>query len=216
MLKYKGKLTFDVPLSDSELFFLTDWQKKLVDINNEYIASSKSEKEEVSQKINSYSGLNFTKEQRWAIFYAMSPMIHFKKDCIQLKGSSKKGNMREALMAYYHFFLGDGAVLKECMHVDVLKQHKFSGIVEAHKITYNGAESRWCYLVEDNNVSSVNASSIKEYKENPDKWPIANKVDNFEDILTRYFPPLIKYAILKRELNEQAKDEEKQPKRIKI
>ena len=126
--------------------------------------------------------------------------------------------MREALMAYHHFFLGEDAVLTQCMNLDFMKVHNLNGIVEAYKKDKDGEESRWCYLVKNNQASSIEAPTIKEYNENPSKWKQINKEDTFYDKLVRYFPPLIEYASLKKTINNQnsQKVEEKPQKKIKI
>lgn len=221
MLKYKGKLNFDAPLSKEELEFLNDWQNKLVEIYKEYWnTTNKDDREIISQKINGYSGISFNDKQRWAIFFAMSPMIHFEEDGIVLKGQSKKGNMREALMAYHHFFLSEDAVLKECMNLSFLKPHNFSGIVEAYKKDkVTDYESNWCYIAENNQIYSVDAVNIKEYEQSPGKWPKVQKEDTFYDKLVRYFPPLMEYAKLKKSINEKNIDTpkvEQKQKKIKI
>lgn len=219
MLKYKGKIYFDKPLNDEELSFLKDWQEQLVEIHEEYRSTnSKSEKEAISEKFNAYSGVAFDEKQRWAIFFAMSPMIHFHHDCIELKGTSTKGNMREAFMAYHHFFLGENAVLKECMDLNFMQVHNLNGIVEAYKEDKYGEESKWCYLVENNKVSSIEVPTIKEYMDNPNKWVRVEKEDTFYEKLLQYFPPLMDYASLKKSIKKanEEKPVEKAAKRLKV
>ena len=202
MLEYNGKLYFDKPLSEEELSFLRIWQNKLSEISSDYRkASSKDLKERISQQINSFSGINFNDNQRWVIFFGMSPMISFEKDYIELSGSSKKGNMREALLAYQHFFLGEDPVLKYCMGLDFLKEHKFNGIIESSKYE-NGGVSNWCYIVENDSIFSVDAPTIAEYQNNPKKWQKIEKKDTFYDKLILYFPPLIKYAEVKKSIDK--------------
>lgn len=219
MLKYNGKIFFDNPLNNKEIEFLQNWQAKLVEINNEYRqAGTKQSKETISEKINTYSGIDFDDKQRWAIFFAMSPMIYFHKDCIELKGQSPKGNMREALMAYHHFFIGNDAVLKECMDLNFLKTHNFSGIVESWKKDKYGDESQWCYLAQNNKISSIDAPTIKDYYENPDKWTKIEKEDTFYDKLVMYFPPLMNYASLKKSINQKNSEKpvEKTQRKMKV
>jgi hypothetical protein len=220
MLKYDGKIYFDKPLDEQELSFLKDWQKTLVELYEEYRdAPAKSDKEAISKKINYYSGIDFNDKQRWVIFFAMSPMIHFHNDYMELKGQSKKGNMREAFMAYHHFFLGEDAVLKECMDLNFMKVHNLNGIVEAYKEDKYGDESRWCYLVENNKVFSIEVPSLKLYEDNPTIWHKVEKEDTFyQEHLLKYFPPLMEYASLKKTINKinEQKEVTKAPKRLKI
>lgn len=220
ILKYKGKLHFDIPLNDEELEFLQDWQANLVDVYNEYSeAETKSEKEKISKKFNSYTGIDFDEKQRGTIFFGMNPMIHFHHDCIELKGQSKKGNLREALMAYHHFFLGEDAVLKECLDLSFMKTHNLNGIIESYKDDYKTGESKWCYVVKNNEFSSVDVETIKEYEENPKKWDVTVKEDTFYDKLALYFPPLMSFAALKksiREKNELSSKVNNPNKRLKI
>lgn len=222
MLKYNGKLYFDKPLSPEELNFLQDWQSNLVSINKDYVkAGSKSQRENISEEINGYSGIAFDEKQRWTIFFAMNPMIYFHKDYIELKGSNKKGNLREAIMAYHHFFIGEDAVLKECMDLNFMKPHNLNGIIEASKkdSSTSTIESKWCYLVENNIFSSIEVDSIKEYEKSPLKFHKIIKEDTFHQHLARYFPPLMNYASLKksiREKNEAFPREEKKSTRLKI
>jgi hypothetical protein len=218
MLKYNGKFYFDKELSTKELEFLSEWQQKLTEIQSEYLNVTISEKEDVSKKINTYSSIDFDAKQRWAIFFGMSPMIYFHKDCIELKGQSKKGNMREALLAYHHFFLSENSVLTQCMNLDFMKPHQFSGIVEAEKWS-KGIKSNWCYLSENSNISSISSPTINDYKKSPKKWIKIDKEDTFYDKLVLYFPPLIEYAKIKKSItsiNEKKDIEKKHIKKIKI
>ncbi len=203
MLRYNGKLNFDVPLNDQELEFLTDWQNKLVETNNSFWSTqNKNKREEISEKFNAYAGINFDPKQRWAIFYGMNPMIHFHKDYIELNGQSKKGNLREVLLAYHHFFIGKDAVFKECMDLQFLKEHNFSGIIESYKRDVRNLESRWCYVVNNNDFKSVDSPTIKDYQSNPNRWPATTKEDTFYANLVKYFPPLLQYARIKKSVRE--------------
>jgi hypothetical protein len=220
MLKYSGKLYFDKPLNDKELSFLRGWQEKLMEINEDYFPATKAEKEIISERINGHTGIAFSGYQRWAIFYAMCPMIEFHKDCIEFDGSSLKGNMREAVMAYHHFFLGENAVLKQCLDLNFLSVHSLSGIVEGwRKDENNGRVSQWCYVVDNNQFTSVEVPTIKEYEKDPLKWKITYKPDTFYEKLLTYFPPLMEYADIKKSINEvnaQIDIIEKKPKRLKV
>lgn len=220
MLRYDGKLYFDKPLNDEELSFLRGWQEKLMEINEDYFPASKAEREVISERINGHTGIAFDGYQRWAIFHAMCPMIEFHKDCIEFSGSSIKGNMREAVMAYHHFFLGEDAVLKQCLDLNFLSVHKLSGIVEGWRRDERTREvTEWCYIVENNQFKSVNAPTVEEYEKDPLKWKIDVKEDTFYDKLVKYFPPLMEYADIKKSINEvNAKLDvvEKKPKRLKV
>lgn len=218
MLQYKGCLYFDKSLDSQELEFLSAWQSKLEELYKEYFSTSKkTEREEISLKLNTYCGINFDSYQRWAIFFAMSPMISFEHDKIVLEGKNKKGNLREALLAYKHFFLNDNAVLKECLELDYLKPHNFSGIIEGQK-TVDGVATNWCYLFENNQVYSIDAPNIEQYNLNPNKWDKIFKEDTFQDKLNKYFPPLINYANTRKSIYEKINTsvDAKKTKKIKI
>jgi hypothetical protein len=221
MLKYSGKLYFDTPLNDKELSFLRGWQDKLMEIHEDYFPASKAEKEIISERINGHTGIAFDGYQRWAIFHAMCPMIEFHKNYIEFEGSSLKGNMREAVMAYHHFFLGEDAVLKQCLDLDFLNVHNMNGIVEGWRKDENTARvTQWCYLVKNNQFTSVEVPTIKEYEENPLKWKVIYKNDTFYEKLLNYFPPLMEYADIKKSINAVNSQidsvVEKKPKKMKV
>ena len=222
MLKYSGKLYFDKPLSDEELSFLQGWQNKLTEINVDYFPATKEDREVISERINAHTGIAFNGLQRWAIFQATCPLIEFHKDYIECNGISHKGQLRESIMAYHHFFFSKEAVLKECLDLSFLKPHNLNGIIEGYrKDERTNKISQWCYVVKDNNFTSVEVPTISLYESNPDKWEVTNKEDNFyTKCLLVYFPPLMQYAEIKRSINEaSAKIDstvEKKPKKLKV
>lgn len=221
MLKYSGKLYFDIPLNNEELSFLRGWQEKLMEIHKDYFPASKIDKEIISERINGHTGIAFNGYQRWAIFHAMCPMIEFHKDYMEFNGESLKGNMREAVMAYHHFFLGENAVLKQCLNLDFLNTHNINGIVEGYrKDEITKRVTQWCYLVKNNQFTSVEVPTIEQYEKEPFKWKIIHKPDTFYEKLLTYFPPLMEYADIKKSINEaNAKIDsviEKKPKKLKI
>lgn len=215
MLKYKGKLFFKTPLTDEAVQFLNEWQQNLVDTYNEYRdAVTKAEKETVSLKLNTYSGINFSAQQRWAIYFAMSPMITFQNDCVSIKGSNRKGNIREAVLAYQHFFFSDVGVLKQCLGTEFIEPNQISGIVECSK-KQNDTKTQWCYLFKNNQVYSIDSATIKEYEKTPNNFHLELKEDTFHEKLLKYFPPLLEYAKLKSSLAKN-KTTTSASKKIKI
>ncbi len=200
MLKYNGKLFFNNPLNDKEVVFLNAWQKKLTDIYEKYSKSpSKDEKENISSQLDSFSGISLTKEQKWTIFFAMSPMIKFTNDYILVKGEHQKGNIREAILAYKHFFIGENPVIAECMNFRFSSARQLNGIIECEK-RQNDTQTKWCYLFENNNVYSIDAINKKEYQKEPSNYEKILKEDTFKIKLEKYFPPIIAYASLKKQL----------------
>ncbi len=201
MLKYNGKLFLNHSLTDEEVHFLNSWQKKLTDIYEKYNkASSKNEKEAISSELDSFSGISLTKEQKWTIFFAMSPMIKFTNKYILVKGEHKKGNIREAILAYNHFFLGENPIMAECMNFRFSSQKQINGIIECEK-TQNEETTKWCYLFEDGQVYSIDATNKRDYQKNPYHYEKILKEDTFKVKLEKYFPPIIAYASLKKQLS---------------
>lgn len=214
MLKYNGKLFFNKPLNDEEVFFLNDWQNKLTEIYEKYgKAVTKIEKEQISSELDSFSGINLNKEQKWTIFFAMSPMISFKSDYILIKGTNKKGNIREAILAYQHFFLGENPVMAECMNFKFSEPREIQGIIECKKKKYD-EETHWCYLFENKQIYSIEVANKKLYDKNPDLFEKNLKEDTFKSKLDKYFPPIIAYATLKKQLNNQEANTTKRKNKI--
>ncbi len=214
MLKYNGKLFFDKPLNDEEVIFLNNWQNKLFEIYEKYSGTiTKAEKEKVSSELDVFSGINLSKEQKWTIFFAMSPMIKFTNDYILVKGSHKKGNIREAILAYQHFFLGENPVIAECMNFKFSSSKKIEGFIECKKKKLN-EETSWCYLFENNQVYSVEVASKKIYDNHPSLFEKILKEDTFKVKLDKYFPPIIAYANLKKLLNNKEENGTKRRNKI--
>jgi hypothetical protein len=203
MLKYNGKLFFDTPLTDDEVSFLNSWQQKLVDIYEKYSkAATKKEKEEISAELDTFSGISLSNEQKWTIFFAMSPMIKFTNKYISVKGAHKKGNIREAILSYQHFFLGENPVIAECMNFKFGSAKTLTGIIECEKKQYE-EKTNWCYLFENNQIYSIDATNKKTFETTPQLYEKALKEDTFKVKLDKYFPPIIAYATLKKQLSTE-------------
>ena len=190
MLTYQGKLVFYPPLNNEEYLFFNKWQNLLNKIYNEQsLCSSKDEKNEVANQINTFLGSNLNDGQLWTITFAYSPHLTITHDEIVVDGTYKKGQLREALLAYEHFFIGKNPLLKNYLYegLQFINEHKLIGQVEAQSYNNKDGYNQWCYIFTGQETYSVNTATIKKYNENPNRYPKDFKEDTLEKHILSYF-----------------------------
>ena len=223
MLKYNGYLKFDTPLSEEEVTFLNLWQSLVKKSCDNY----KEDKEDPNcyVPIEQLLSLFLDKNQKWTLFFCYNPLISFDKNGIIINGESEKGQLREALLAYKHFFIGEDPVLKHCIKdPSILKSHTFSGIIESEqtKHTAGGFQHKtWCYIANNSDIYSVQAPTKEIYLDSPESFPKQEKNDTCMEKLDLYFPRIYSYSNLKKsifEIQQEKELKQKQPieKRNKI
>lgn len=200
-LIYKGELEVIPPFSNEEVKFLNTWQNllakeflKLDDIQDNDM------KNQHYDNIKSFIGLPLDDKQLWVLEFSFNPLISFTNDKIIINGEHSKGQLRDALLIYQHFFFSEDAFLKKYLpNLNFFNEHKFSGIIESEKYSYKTGHSKWCYLVENSEISSVNAHTIEEYWDNPTKYPKDLKEDKSWERINNYYPknsPLMQFLAL--------------------
>jgi hypothetical protein len=218
MLTYTGFIELTPHLCEDEVVFLNNWQNRLNSIYHRHIndyggsRNFKNLSTDLTCEIDSFLGLSLSKEQHWTIMFCFSPMIHFSQEGIMVYGSDKKGQFRDAVLAYQHFFLGETSVLRDACyeHLSFIKQHAMNGIISCENTAPKDLSStgKWCYLIEDNIIGSVNAPDAQAWLARPEKYEVIEKEDTTFDKLSRYFPPLMLYAKINRSTLEKLADTE--------
>lgn len=200
-LIYHGELMVTPHFSDEEVTFLNTWQKILA---NKFLEldSVKDEdtKNQYYDSIKSFIGLPLDDKQLWLLHFSFNPLIFFEKDKIIIKGEHSKGQLRDALLIYQHFFFSEEPFLKAYLpHLKYFKEHTFSGLIESEKFSYKTGHTQWCYIAEKSEISSVNAKTIQEYLNNPRKYPKEEKEDKSWERINKYYPknsPLMQFLAL--------------------
>lgn len=190
MRTYQGKLVFSPPLNNEEFSFFNEWQQLLDKVYREQeLYSTKDEKNEVAHQINLFLGANLNDGQLWTIMFAYSPHLTITQNEIVVDGTYKKGQLREALLAYQHFFMGENPILKNYLYDDLhfINQHTLNGAVEAQVYTKEDGYTQWCYIFTENETYSVNTATIKKYEEAPTRYPKDFKEDTLLKHIDRYF-----------------------------
>jgi hypothetical protein len=207
MLSYTGTIQLTPHLNQDEVEFLNNWQNKLYSIYHRHIheysgsRNFKNLSSDLTCEIEHFLGLSLDKNQHWTILFCFSPMIHFTEQGMDIYGSDEKGQFREALLAYQHFFMGEQAVLRDACyeHLSFIQSHVMNGIISCENTKlHDNSSGKWCYLVKDNQIVSVDAPNAQAWLKNPNKYPEMYKEDTTKEKLDKYFPPLIQYARINR------------------
>lgn len=207
MLSYTGMIKLTPHLSPDEVEFLNNWQTKLNSIYHRHIYDNygsrnfKNLSTDLTCEIDHFLGLSLDKNQHWTILFCFSPMVHFTEQGMDIYGSDEKGQFREALLAYQHFFMGEQPVLRDACyeHLSFIQSHSMNGIISCENTKLHDKSSgKWCYLVKDNEIVAVDAPNAQTWLKNPDKYPVIHKEDTTKEKLDKYFPPLIQYARINR------------------
>lgn len=189
---YNGEIFFDQELSEKELNFLNHWQSTLLqNFTKIFELKNKKSKDKYYQKISDFVGFDLTSKQMWLIEFSFNPAIHFEKNKILIQGNLHKGQIRDAIMLYHHFFFSEDAfMLKYKKEVkDIIKPKIMTeGFIEATKDSFTKGISHWCYIIKNSNVVSVSAQNIQEYNLNPTKYRQEEKLDKTIYRMNQYFP----------------------------
>lgn len=204
-LIYHGELQVTPPFSNEEVNFLNTWQnilaKEFLELDNVNNAEIKNQHYDT---IKSFIGLPLDEKQLWLLHFAFNPLIKFETDKIIIEGEHTKGQLRDALLMYQHFFFSKDAFLKKYLpHLNFLNEHTFNGIIQAEKYSYKSGYTQWCYLAEKSEISSVDATTINEYLANPSQYPKEIKEDRCWERINTYYPkdsPLMQFLALSLKL----------------
>lgn len=210
MLKYEGVIRCTPELSDEEVIFLNQWQNKLNEIYFEQQKGSLN----ASERLDDFIQLPLEKNQRWTICtWAYSPMIHWSNRGMEIFGEHTKGQFREAVLAYLHLLIGENPVIRNACYKNLsfLKEHTLNGVIQSQKEEH-GHKNSWLYVVENNEIFSVEHCSITEYLNNPTGYHKQSKEDTCMDKLNRYFPPLYRYAQVAKTVYSMEKEDKSTPR----
>lgn len=189
---YRGEIFFDKALSEKEVAFLNDWQATLLKYFTKIFDLKNSKtKNKYYQKISDFIGFEMNSKQMWLIEFSFNPSLRFEKDKIVIQGDVHKGQIRDALMLYHHFFFSDDAFmlkykkgLKEIMQPHIMAH----GFIEATKDSFQKGVNHWCYIIQNNDVFSVDTKTFQEYIQNPLKYHKEDKEDKTMARMNQYFP----------------------------
>lgn len=216
-LIYHGELKITPHLSEEEVNFLNTWQKSLCD-KFSLLDQIKDDdlKSEYYENVKDFIGLPLDKKQLWVLHFSFNPLISFESDKIIIKGEHKKGQLRDALLIYQHFFFSDDSFLKKYLpNLNFIKPHTFDGIIQSEKFSYASGHTQWCYIAEKSKIYSVNAKTIQEYLSNPKNYEKQEKIDKSDERINRYFPknsPLMSFL----SLNVKLEPKNTKQKQVKI
>lgn len=209
MLEYHGSLQITPILSHEEVTFLNDWQYLLNDLYEDYSRGDDADKEKVVAKISNHLGFPLDHHQVWTLFFCYNPLIKFTNDTVNIDGCTIKGQLRPALLAYNHLFLSEHAVLKNAIiqHIPFLKEHVFNGLIDSYsdkvdKKTGLRKQSQWVYIVKESDIYAVDNMTVSQYLQHKEKAIINDKDDICMTHLNKYYPPVIAYGDLNKELQK--------------
>lgn len=200
-LIYHGELKVTPPFSDEEVIFLNTWQKVLAEKFLELdTVKDEDTKNQYYDSIKNFIGLPLDDKQLWLLHFSFNPLISFEKDKIVIEGEHSKGQLRDALLIYQHFFFSEEPFLKAYLpHLQYFKEHVFNGIIQSEKFSYKTGHTQWCYIAENSEISSINARTIEEYLAKPKKYPKEAKEDKSWERISKYYPknsPLMQFLSL--------------------
>lgn len=200
-LIYHGKLKITPALSEEEVQFLNTWQQAL----GEKLSLLDNNKDNVLKTIyynhiNNFIGLPLDDKQLWLLHFSFNPLIRFEKEHIVIEGEHYKGQLRDSLLIYQHFFFSENPFMKKYLpHLTFIQPHTFNGMIESEKFNHKTGHSQWCYLVEKSEIFSVNARTIEEYMKSPYKFPKEEKEDKTLERIEKYYStdsPIMRYLSL--------------------
>lgn len=204
-LIYEGVLEVTPPFSDEEVKFLNTWQNILAQQFLELDSVTDNDmKNKYYDSIKNFIGLPLDDKQLWVLHFSFNPLIRFEHDKIIIKGEHSKGQLRDALLIYQHFFFSEEPFLKKYLpNLKFLNEHTFDGIIQSEKYSNKTGHTQWCYLAEKSKIFSVNAKTSDEYLSNPGKYLKSVKEDKSDDRINRYYPknsPLMQFLALNSKL----------------
>ena len=189
---YRGEIFFDKHLSEKEVSFLNDWQATLLkNFTKIFDLKNSKTKNKYYQKISDFIGFEMNTKQMWLIEFSFNPSIHFEKDKIVLHGDVHKGQIRDALMLYHHFFFSEDAFMLKYKKglKDIMQPHIMThGFIEATKDSIQKGINHWCYIIKNNDVFSVEAQTFQQYNQDPLKYHKEDKEDKTMARMNQYFP----------------------------
>lgn len=200
-LIYHGELKLTPALSEEEVQFLNTWQTALAE-KFSLLDSTKDDdlKSQYYNNIKDFIGLPLDDKQLWVLHFSFNPLISFEKDKIIIHGEHEKGQLRDALLIYQHFFFSEEPFMTKYLpYLTFMKEHTFDGIIQSEKFSYKTGHTQWCYIAEKSEITSVNAKTIDEYLANPKQFPKEEKEDKSHDRIERYYPknsPLMRFLAL--------------------
>lgn len=186
---YDGFLNITPALSNEEVSFLNNWQKTLgsffdlIDSTNDL-----SEKEKNNNLIKEFIGLEFNPKQLWLLKFYYNPLLEFTNDKVIISGETTKGQLRQAISIYHHFFFNDDSFMKRYFNnLDFIKNHSLNGLIEGEI-----DNKKWVYIVENNNFSSVSCNGIDDYLKRVKNEQFLFKEEKDDDSsknIDKYFSP---------------------------
>lgn len=200
-LIYSGELKITPSLSEEEVNFLNAWQIALAE-KFSLLDGTKDDalKSKYYENIKDFIGLPLDDKQLWVLHFSFNPLIRFEKNKIIINGEHNKGQLRDALLIYQHFFFSESPFMKKYLpHLNFMNEHKFDGIIQSEKFSYKTGHTQWCYIAKNSEIFSVNAKTIDEYVANPDKFQKQEKEDKSQERIERYYPshsPLMQFLAL--------------------
>ena len=216
-LTYSGELKIDPPLSQDETDFLNIWQDALLsrfynlcEMDDHYKSNKNHD------TIFEFFNHEFTKPQKWLLKLSASPFISFENDKIVVSGTSEKGQFRDALLLYHHFFFSENPFFSKYLKdFPFSQERKFNGVIEAFKESKeygNLTKTSWCYVAENSAIHSVDAKTIDEYQADPESFLKTLKVDKSSKLMDEYFAknsPLFNFLALDKSLPSKSVNSKK-------